>query len=142
MGFFILGKDFAMKTLVSTMFYPVALFLSEYIIRGSAMASLLDLTAYPTEYNNLALIIATVFGGVFIGAGCAFTFLGGGSTGGVDVISFIICKIIKRAKSSVVFFIIDATIIISGMFVIGSFVLTLLGILSAFVSALMIKRYL
>ena len=75
-----------------------------------------------------------------VGAGCAITFVGGGSTGGVDVISFIICKIFKRAKSSVVFFLIDSTIILGGMFVIGSFVLTLLGILSAFVSALMIEK--
>ena len=139
-GFFILGKDFAMKTLVSTIFYPVALFLSEYIIRGSAMASLLDLTAYPAEYYNLSLIIATVFGGVFIGAGCAFTFLGGGSTGGVDVIALTLAKYIKRLKSSVAFFICDTFIITLGVIAIDNLLLSLLGIISACICATSIDK--
>jgi hypothetical protein len=40
----------------------------------------------------------------------------------------------------VVIFAIDAAVIVLGMFIIGDFVLTLLGVLSAFVSALMVDK--
>ena len=44
LGFFLLGSSFAAKTLISTAFYPLALFISEYIVYNSPISSLLDLT--------------------------------------------------------------------------------------------------
>ena len=35
------------------------------------------------------IILSALFGGTCVGAGCAITFLGGGSTGGTDIIAFI-----------------------------------------------------
>ena len=139
-GFILLGKSFAMKTLLSTVFYPVALYVSDYIVRGSSMAYLLDLSRYPAEYYNIALIVATIFGGALIGAGCAFTFLGGGSTGGMDVIALALAKYCKRLKSSVAFFICDTAIIVIGVFAVGNLLLSLLGIFSAFVCAISIDK--
>ena len=88
----------------------------------------------------ITFILATALGGVCVGTGCAVTFLGGGSTGGVDIIAFSVCKIFKRVKNSVVLFIIDASIVTLGMFIIGDFVISLLGIFSAFVAALMVDK--
>jgi uncharacterized membrane-anchored protein YitT (DUF2179 family) len=139
-GFFLLGRSFAMKTLLSTIFYPVALYVSDYIVRGSSMAYLFDLSRYPAEYYNIALIVATIFGGALIGAGCAFTFLGGGSTGGVDVIALTLSKYCKRIKSSVAFFICDTLVIIVGIFAVGNLLLSLLGIFSAFICAISIDK--
>lgn len=139
-GFFILGKKFAMKTLISTIFYPIALFISEFIVYHSSIAYLLDLTKYSGEYGAIALIIATVFGGAFIGAGCAFTFLGGGSTGGVDVIALTLSKYVKGLKSSVAFFICDTLVILIGIIAVDNFLLSLLGIVSAFVCAISIDK--
>ena len=140
LGFFLLGKKFALKTLVSTAFYPVALFISNYIVKESAMAYLLDLTRYSDEYMSIALIVATVFGGACIGAGCAFTFLGGGSTGGVDVIALTLSKYVKKMKSSVAFFICDTTVIIVGIFAVENLLLSLLGVLSAFICAMAVDK--
>jgi uncharacterized membrane-anchored protein YitT (DUF2179 family) len=139
-GFFLLGRSFAMKTLLSTVFYPVALYVSDYIVRASSMAYLFDLSCYPAEYYNIALIVATIFGGALIGAGCAFTFLGGGSTGGVDVIALTLSKYCKRIKSSVAFFICDTLVIIVGIFAVGNLLLSLLGIFSAFICAISIDK--
>ena len=138
MGWIFLGRSFAAKTFISAIVYPIGVFLFTKLASPEFLNGFFYLRSYPN--TDVSLILATLMGGTMVGAGCAITFVGGGSTGGVDVISFIICKIFKRAKSSVVFFLIDSTIILSGMFVIGSFVLTLLGILSAFVSALMIEK--
>ena len=139
-GFFLLGKEFTMKTLISTAFYPVALLLSNLIVHASAFESLLDLSSYPPEYYGIALIVATVFGGAFIGAGCAFTFLGGGSTGGIDVIALSLAKYTKRVKSSVAFFLCDTTVIVIGIFAIDNFLISLLGIISAFICAVSIDK--
>lgn len=140
LGFILLGRNFAMKTLVSTVFYPIALLIQDYIVRSSAIADLLDLSRYAQDYYGIALIVATVFGGACIGAGCAFTFLGGGSTGGVDVIALTLAKYVKRLKSSVAFFVCDTAIIIIGVFAVGNLLLSLLGVLSAFICAITIDK--
>lgn len=140
LGIILLGKAFALKTLLSTAFYPVALFICEYIIYSSPLSDLLNLGGYSDQYLGIALIIATVFGGACIGAGCAFTFLGGGSTGGVDVIALTLAKYIRRLKSSTAFFICDTLIIIIGIFAVDNFLLSLLGIASAFVCAIAIDK--
>ncbi len=138
-GFLVLGKSFAAKTLISTIIYPLGVSIFMRLADPGFLEGFFYLKGY-TEYSDVALILATILGGACVGVGCAITFLGGGSTGGVDVIALTICKIFKRAKSSVVFFIIDATIVICGMFVIGDLVISLLGIFSAFISALMVDK--
>ena len=137
-GFFILGKGFALKTLISSVVYPVGVALFGKLVSPDVLNGFFCLTT--SEYGETVLLLASVFGGVCVGAGCAVTFLGGGSTGGVDIIAFSICKIFPRAKSSVIIFIIDAVVIAGGMFVIGDLVISLLGILSAFISAVVVDK--
>ena len=139
-GFFLLGKKFAMKTLLSTALYPLALYVCEYLVHDSALSELLDLAKYPAEYYGISLIVATICGGACIGAGCAFTFLGGGSTGGVDVIALALSKYVRGLKSSVSFFICDTAIIVIGIFAVDNLLLSLLGILSAFICAASIDK--
>ena len=139
-GFFVLGKEFAAKTLVSTAVYPFALWIVEFLIYDSPLSGLLNMQEYPQDYSQLIMIIATVFGGACIGAGCAFTFLGGGSTGGIDVIALSLSKCIKKLKNSVAFFICDATIIVVGALAINNIIITLLGVISAFICALTIDK--
>ena len=140
LGFFLLGKNFAAKTLVSTLFYPLALFVCEDLITNSHIAYMLDLSVYTGDYYSIALVVSAIFGGACIGAGCALTFLGGGSTGGVDVIALTLSKYVRRLKSSVAFFICDSLIIIIGIFAVDSFLLSLLGIISAFICATTIDK--
>ncbi|MBE6684498.1 MAG: YitT family protein [Ruminococcaceae bacterium] len=137
-GFFVLGKSFALKTLISTIIYPLGISLFMKLSDPSFLNGFFCLQA--SQYSEISLILATALGGACVGAGCAITFLGGGSTGGVDIISFSICKVFKRLKSSVVIFIVDASIVVFGMFVIGDFVLSLLGIFSALVAAFMVDK--
>ena len=138
LGLFFLGRSFAAKTLLSTILYPLGVSLFLKVADPEFLGGFFCLQA--SSHGELSLILACAFGGTCVGLGCALTFIGGGSTGGVDIIAFTVCKIFKRAKSSVVLFIIDAVIVLSGMFVIGDFVLTLLGVLSAFVSAMMVDK--
>ena len=137
-GLLVLGKSFALKTLISTIIYPLGVSLFMKLTDPSFLNGFFCLQA--SEHSETSLILATTLGGVCVGAGCAITFLGGGSTGGVDIIAFTICKIFKRLKSSVVLFVVDASIVILGMFILGDFVISLLGIFSAFIAALMVDK--
>lgn len=134
LGVFTLGKDFAAKTLLSSVIYPIGISLFGRL----AHSGFLDLSN--STYPQLAVLLSALFGGVLVGVGCALTFLGGGSTGGVDIIAFTVCKFFKRLRSSVVIFIIDASAVLLGVFVIGDTVLTLLGIITALVSAVAVDK--
>lgn len=137
-GLFVLGVNFALKTLISAIVYPVGISFFSKLVDPNVMDGFFCLAQ--SEYSEISILLATLFGGVLIGAGCAITFVGGGSTGGVDIIAFLICKIFKKFRSSVVIFIIDALTIVMGIFVIKDFVLSLLGITSAFISALVVDK--
>lgn len=137
-GLITLGKSFAFKTLISTIVYPVGITLFTKLYDPQFMNGIFCLDQ--SQYSEIAILLAAVFGGVLIGAGCAMTFLGGGSTGGVDIFAFLICKIFKKLRSSVVIFCIDAITITLGLFVIQDLVVSLLGITSALISALAVDR--
>lgn len=138
LGLFFLGRDFALKTLISTVVYPIGLSLFLRLASPDVLNGFFCLSW--SEYGQIAILLAAVFGGVFVGAGCAITFLGGGSTGGMDILAFILCRFFRRLKSSVVIFVLDAAIVVLGMFVLRDFVVSLLGITSAFVCALMVDK--
>lgn len=140
-GIFTLGKSFAMQTLLSALLYPVFLELAVALSRSGVMNGFFNLLSDRySAYGEIALVLASVFGGAMVGTGCAVTFLGGGSTGGVDVIALTVVKHFPKVKNSVILFIIDSAIIISGMLIIDDLVLTLLGIVSAFVCALAVGK--
>ena len=136
-GLIILGKNFAIKTVISSIFYPMFFTLASKLVDQNVMNGFFDLKNC-SEHESVALILAAVFGGALVGAGCAITFLGGGSTGGVDIIALSICKFIPKLKSSVMIFIVDATVVILGMFAIGDLSISLLGIVSAMVCAVVV----
>lgn len=141
-GLFVLGWKFSAQTLVSTIVYTISLFLLNLL---SDKFGFLILINSPSLNGNieLAVFLSSLFSGIFVGAGCAITYLGGGSTGGVDIITFILCKYIKQLKSSISIFAIDAIIVILG-FIINpahDLALCLEGVFSAFVAAIVIDRF-
>lgn len=133
-GWFFCGKEFSLRTLLSTLLYPGFLtlflrveFFNDIVVQVSGDGSV----GY--------LILCGLFGGVFVGAGVALTFLGKGSTGGVDVLIYIAAKH-TRIRESIWSFIIDGSIIIFSMFFFpDKWVNSLVGILSAFITALMVE---
>ena len=138
LGLLFLGWDFAFKTLLSTIVYPVAISLFMRLVDPNVLGGIFYLEG--SSHSEILLIISALFGGLCVGTGCALTFLGGGSTGGVDIIAFILCKFFKKWKSSTVIFIVDATTVVLGLFVLKDLVLTLLGVISAWLAAMVIDK--
>ena len=99
-GFVILGKKFAIKTLLSTILYPA------FINVFTNVNYFVELSKEVT--NSL---LATLVGSVLVGFGLGIVYREGASTGGFDVISLILKKYFK-IKLSVSTFVIDTTIIV------------------------------
>ena len=138
LGLIVLGRSFALKTLLSTVVYPPAVSLFLRLVSSEVLSGFFNLGA--ADDVGVALIVSSLFGGVCIGLGCALSFIGGGSTGGLDVLALIICKYFKRTSSAVVIFVLDAAVILLGMLVLGELTLTLLGIITATVGSVVVDR--
>lgn len=138
LGLIFLGKSFAFKTLISTLVYPPAISLFMHLVSPDVLGGYFYLAG--GEYQEIAFILSALVGGACVGIGCAFAFLGGGSTGGVDIIAFIICKYFPKLKSSKVIFAIDALIVVLGVFAVKDLTVSMLGIVCALISALLVDK--
>lgn len=130
-GLIFLGKSFALKTLLSTALYPLFISLVTELGLANFLNGLLP--------EGSGALIASVLGGILVGAGLGLSFIGGGSTGGVDILALVICKKNPRLRTSRVILAVDAAIILFGAFVISDAKTTLLGIFSAVVAAFSIE---
>ena len=137
------GKQFAFRTLLASVFYPIFYSMFTRIpffeTMGNHFAAIVD-----TDRIGI-LLLSGIFGGVFVGFGVGLSFLGGGSSGGIDIIIYLLEKG-TRIKASVLSFIIDGLIIILGLIVppkdaelIDNFIIVLCGIISCFVTAVTIE---
>ena len=158
-GFFVLGLRFSISTLISTIFYPIFLTILLRTGLGESCLSLLcpkegivfrngNLSVLPSTIEALGtgtLLIIALFGGIFVGVGCGITFIGEGSTGGLDILCFIFKKFFNFSVS-VTSFILDALIILVGIIVdivnegtSTTFIESLIGIIGAFSCAMAIQ---
>ena len=139
-GLIFIGWKFSIRTLFSTLVYTGFTFLFNRVEFFNTLAMNFAGGETPVVGNY---ILCGVFGGVFVGGGVALTFLGGGSSGGVDVIQIILRKYC-HIKESIGSFIVDGTIVVVGMLcmcITKPELLTpaLCGILSSFVAAVLIE---
>ena len=142
-GLIFLGKDFAVKTALSSLLYVGFTFLFIRVDIFTEVAKTLAGTIDGGVPQVGNYILCGLFGGVFVGGGVAMTFLGGGSTGGVDVIQLLMSKYF-RIKESITSFVVDASVIVVGMLTLcvsdtKYWVPSLCGILSAFVASALIE---
>ena len=138
LGLLLLGRDFALKTLVSTIVYPIAFALLYKLVDPTVLGGYFYIQNNPN--SELALVFAGIVGGGMLGAGSALAFLGGGTTGGTDILAFLICKFFPKLKISRVTFMVDASIILLGVFAINDLLISGIGIFSAYVSSLVIDK--
>lgn len=148
LGRIFIGKEFAYKTLLSTIIFPLANLLFTAVPGISDGISYLSeiLKTAGSENDTVAAgnyILCALFGGVSVGAGVSITFVGGGSTGGVDVLTFLIEKYL-RIKQSIASFIVDGTIVAVGLIVFTivdskMLISCLSGIISAFITSIVIE---
>lgn len=125
-GFIFLKKEFAIKTLLSTIVYPLVLNL---IYHSNLYTSVID------ELNDP--LLASILGAILTGVGLGLVYRVGASTGGLDVISLILNKY-YGAKISHSTFVIDFIIVFVGLFTV-SVSSSLYGIICVIVTAYLIE---
>lgn len=128
LGALVLGKKFAMKTILSTICYPLFISLLSWLIAyyGWTDSFLMD------KY------LATIYGGAFMGIGVGLVFKTGASTGGMDIPPLILNKY-THISLPVLITITDALTVLLGLSVYG-LEAALTGILSVWVSSFMINK--
>ena len=155
-GLFILGLKYSLKSLVFVLCYPLFISLFDLLIDVCVVdgVHILDITECFTREIILAegtitdsgalqaisYLISAVLGGLLIGTGVGFALLGGGSSGGTDVINVSMHKFfhIKIGTSSLCC---DVIIIIGGFFANDlNLLASLVGVLGAILCSIMIDR--
>lgn len=123
-GALVLGKDFAYKTITSSIVYPL------FVTILSEVPIVMDIDP----------LLASVYAGVFMGAGVGIVFRTGASTGGMDIPPLILHKYTGIALSSLVM-LVDALTVIAGCLVFG-IEKALVGLISVYVSSILIDKML
>ena len=140
-GCFALGKKFSLHTLLGSLAFPAfySLLLRLNLADIVGMTAMYRRNANADSSLSLAvLMLAGIFGGGLSGTGVALAYLGNGSTGGFDVVSFIIAKY-SELKQDLSGLILDTTLIIFGIIAFQNWELGLAGVLSAFSCALAVQ---
>ena len=121
-GAFVLGREFAVKTALSSIIYPVFL---EILVR------------FPVELE-IDILMSVIFGGLIAGVGVGIAFRHNASTGGTDIISLIAHKYLNIPVSTAVM-ITDGIITVRGLIVYG-LQDVLLGIIYIYASSVAINK--
>ena len=126
-GAIVLGKEFAIKSFLSTIFYPMS-------VTGLAML----IQMLPQEIFIMPDWLAAIGSGVLIGLGLGLVFIVDASTGGLDIPALILSKYLKIKSGDAMAFV-DGLVVLLGIFTYG-FVPALIGIVSVFVMGQAINK--
>lgn len=121
LGYLFLGKKFAIKTLASSILYPV----------------LLKFMGFLNYAPQLEPMLASIYGGIITGLGIGIVFRVGSSTGGMDIPPLILGKYTK-VKSHTWLIVVDGLTILLGLSTFGLNDV-LVGLLSAYTMSKMVN---
>lgn len=120
-GALLLGKEFAIKSMISTILYPFFV---------TTLSAIVPWFGHDTFIINP--LLATIYSGVLAGTGLGMVFRTGGSTGGMDIPALILHKYTHISQGNAVM-IIDILTVGLGVYTYG-LEPALVGVLSVYVS--------
>lgn len=124
LGAITLGKDFILKTILSTVSFSVFLYVLEYFTQNQ-------------QFTDNAML-ASIYSGLLVGAGIGLAFRAGASTGGVDILAILGEKYFK-IPTHIGCLIIDGATVILGI-TMYSVHDAMVGLLSVAVTSFMIDK--
>lgn len=120
----VLGKPFLLKSLrtmlISTVFFD------------------LIFPRFPT-YHGMPLL-AAIFTGILVGAGCALVYMRGSSTGGMDFVILSIKKLFPQFSIGQIILVFNALVVLLGGLVFGSVDAVLYGMIATFLNTMVVDR--
>ena len=131
-GLLVFGGSFGAKTIYAALISPLVM---------NGLTSLVGEGPYYdngwiTNYFNFAAdpLMASIFGGLLIGAGVGIIIRGGATSGGTDIVSMIISKFCKM-KFSTAMVMVESTIVVIGMLRFQDWQLPLYSLISIYISS-------
>ena len=100
-GLAVMGREFALTTVISTVVNPLALYVFELVLKGKVVTN--------------DLFLCTLLGGLCVGLGIGLVIRVGSSTGGMDIPPIVINKLTGIPVSSLLW-IFDVSILLSQIF--------------------------
>ena len=119
------GKNFIGRTIFATIFFSIALILTEFLI--------------PPFKDDIILV--SIFGGIMTGVGIGFVFRGFATTGGTDLLATLIHSKLSYIPVSSLIFVMDSAIVILGFFVFGP-LKAMYAVISIYISSKVINTIL
>lgn len=113
LGYIFLSKKFIAQTILSMVVYAIAYPIFSALLNNGFLSFLTIPPVSPGVFSDTTMLLAGVFGGITSGVGIGICMLGGGSTGGMDVLAILMAKITKT-KVSLWIFILDALVVFLG----------------------------
>lgn len=124
LGTFVLGKKFAINTLLSTFLFPLSLSLVEMIPKVDQIT------------DNMML--ATIYGGMLLGLGIGMIVRVGASTGGTDILALVLNKSL-HIPVAILLYVVDF-ILLGFQFFFSTGEQVLYGVLNLFITSLVLNR--
>ena len=121
-GFILLNRKTMIKTLIGVASLSL---MTDYVLK--------DIPVYIAD--NGGGILASIFGGLLMGAGLGIVYAREGTTGGTDIINKIINRFKPEIKIGQISFLINAGVALSGYFVYKNLDVVLYAIVSVFVQS-------
>lgn len=113
LGYIFLSKKFVAQTVLSMVVYAIAYPIFSALLNNGFLSILTIPPDSTGVFSDTTMLLAGVFGGITSGVGIGICMLGGGSTGGMDVLAILVAKITKT-KVSLWIFILDALVVFLG----------------------------
>ena len=131
-GLLVFGGSFGAKTIYAALISPLVMNgLTNLVGEGPYYDQ-----GWITQYFNFATdpLMASIFGGLLIGAGVGIIIRGGATSGGTDIVSMIISKFCKM-KFSTAMVMVESSIVVIGMLRFQDWQLPLYSLISIYVSS-------
>jgi len=122
LGAFMLGKEFAYKTMLSAIIYPLCMYI---------------LSFFPIALD-IDILLASIYTGVLIGLGVGIVFRTGASTGGMDIPPLIVNKY-TNIKLSPLLLITDGLTVLLGLIAFG-LEKSLIGLISVYIFSMVVDK--
>lgn len=153
-GLFTLGLKYSLRSLLFTLCGPLFIMLfqdliNNVVIDNRHILNIFEVTTIHLSNNmtiegdvlkSLAYVVSAIFGGSLLGVGVGVSIMGGGSSGGTDVINLLVRKYF-HIKVGITSFTLDLIVITTGFFLNDMNLLaTCFGITSSLLCSILIDK--
>lgn len=129
-AFWLLGKGYGAKTVITSLIIPMIMNTATVLVGGTDPSELLGGTI---DLSN-DILLSSLFGGLFLGVGQGLIIKNRSTSGGTDIISLVVSKYTNRPFSKIML-ITESVVVLGGLVALGSWKLPLYSLITIAVAS-------